>query len=242
MAEQSTSGMWRPLALAVGLVAVTAAGFWLIVHRAGDRYLEERGPAQWILYPAAFNPFISSNGIQTTAFRRTLHVSDTSAPAVLTIRGYGAVSVEMNGHAVAATPPDAIDIRPHLKAGENRVVVEVSNDMGPPALWLVLSIGGEQIVSDSSWESSRVGAEWLPSRPATEPAELRPGNAAAGGERSVESFRSRIVTILFFVAVTAAVVLGRERFVRWFEARAPQVSPRLLAVAVVAGSWLLLFA
>src|SRR6266568_9125006 len=134
---------WRPWLTAAGLLAAAAGGFWLLVHHAGDRYLEARGPAQWVVYPAAFNPFTSPAAEHTTVFRRTLHVDQPSGPAPLTLRAYRSVSVRVNDQAVATTPPAAdgrqpleLDIAPHLRPGDNRIEVEVGNDVGPPALWL----------------------------------------------------------------------------------------------------------
>jgi tetratricopeptide (TPR) repeat protein len=239
---------WRPVILAAGLLAAAGGGFWLLIHHTGDRFLEARGPAKWVIYPAAFNPFTSPAAEQTTVFRRSLRVDQQPGAVPLTLRGYRRVSVYLNGETLTSTPPDGkwqqsleVDLGPHLRPGDNRLEIEVANDLGPPALWLVLVANGERIVSDASWESSRVGATWLPARPAGEPSELRPGNPAAGGERSFDSFSSRLGTIFFFAVLAATALFARGRLVRWLADVAPRVAPRTWALGLVALAWVVLF-
>ncbi len=243
------SGRWQQLTVAATLLAAAVGGFWLVTRQAGNRYLAANGPAEWIVYPTAFNPFMYPASAQTTVFRRSIHLEEAAGPALLTVRGYHHVAVEVNGRAVPLPQPETnwtrqieIDIGSYLQAGDNRLVAEVSNDLGPPALWLVLAVGSERLVSDASWESSLVGAVWQPARPDSQPPELRPGNFSAGGERSVDSLRARSGTLFLFAVLAAAAVLGRKQILRLAAAVAPRIAPRLPALALVVVVWLFLFA
>jgi len=158
------------LALALGMGALV----WKTHFSSDIAYLPDHGEAQWILYPAPIRLGVRRSAPFVTRFYRTFQVESVPTEALLHVRALRSAQVWLNGHKLneAAVTPDAwkqgttLDIAPQLQRGDNVLIVEVENAMGPPILWLALSIGNQQIISDGDWSASLAGAQWLPARPA----------------------------------------------------------------------------
>jgi hypothetical protein len=172
--------------------------------------------------------------------------------ATLEARAYRRLALSLNGRDVPLPgagaganwqEPTVLDAAPYLRAGDNLLTCTVSNDNGPPALSLSLRAGPDLLVSDPSWESSLLGAAWLPARRAAAAPELRAGNPAAGGEQTAAGLRAESGLLLAFAALSALLLAGRWYVLRRLaNAPPPRASGRRVCVAAIALGWVGLFA
>ncbi|HEV3344399.1 MAG TPA: tetratricopeptide repeat protein, partial [Pirellulales bacterium] len=141
------------------------------------------------------------------------------------------------------TPLDATISSDAFAVGENELIATVTCHRGPPALWLALDTGAEQIVSDGDWQASLLDAAPQPARLAEAIPQFRQGSAPADGERPLESLAIRWPTLLVcgIIALPAAGVLQwlgrRSRTAHGETARTIWLVGCALAVA-----WLVLLA
>jgi cytochrome c-type biogenesis protein CcmH/NrfG len=231
-------------AVLAGLLLAHAGALWSLTRQPGARYLAAHGPAEWIVYPAAVQPWTVRAAEQETVFRRSFPVEIPPPQATLSVRASRAVAVTLNGREVPLPDdgagadwkkPLVLDAAPYLRAGDNRLTCTVRNDNGPPALWLTLEVGPRPLLSDASWESSLLGATWLPARSAAAAPELRPGSPAAGGERTAAGLRAQWGFLLGFAALSA-LVLAAWRYAP------PRVSRLWLGAAGITVGWVGLLA
>jgi tetratricopeptide (TPR) repeat protein len=226
------------------LLLAAGGALWLHTRQPGARYLAAHGPAEWIVYPAAVQPWTVRATEQETVFRRSFPVETPPRQATLELRACRAATVTLNGREVPLPDggagadwkkPIVCDAAPYLRPGDNLLTCAVRNDSGPPALWLTLAVGPRPLLSDGSWESSLLGATWLPARPASAAPELQPGNPAAAPERTAAGLRAQWGPLLGFAALSALVLAGRRY-------APPRLSRFWLAAAAIALGWAGLFA
>jgi tetratricopeptide (TPR) repeat protein len=233
--------------LLVVLVLLGVVFLWSITRRSGGHYLAAEAPAVWIAYPGTFDPGMRPTVDHTTEFRRSFRVDGAPERAMLRIRAFRRATVSLNGEIVARrdtadadwTQPLEVDVGQRLRIGENELNVRVANDLGPPALWLALDFDRTKVSSDAGWSSSLLGAAWLPARPLDEPRPILPGNALAGGERTLDGLWSQSDTLVGLAILVTALLalnsyLGSHPLPAWVSQR------RLLAAGIVA-AWLVLF-
>jgi cytochrome c-type biogenesis protein CcmH/NrfG len=246
--------MRRKVVLCCGLASLVLLGAllagWESVWQLSIHYLPEESPAHWIVYPTVSNPQIYPLGEQRTVFFRSLELPRPPMLASLQVRAFGGFTVQVNGQTLAGSETNLerdwkrkveVDAASALVAGTNRLTITVSNDEGPPALWLTLTVGDVQIISDGQWECSLLGAVVQPARLADMPPELRPGNSIAEGESVWEALKRDWPTLLVLLLLAIIGVIGldfgvrRGTFARM--QRIPGFAAILTSIAVI---WLVL--
>jgi Flp pilus assembly protein TadD len=245
----------RRLTLALvhgGAAAVLAALGWFALRSPSGRFLPPGGAAEWVLYPNS--PQASVLAIpyeEHTVFRRAFELAEAPARARLRVCAFHGCSVELNGRPIDLPESGRwneareCDVAAQLRAGTNDVRAVVANDVGPPALWLSLEGPGWSVASDGRWDASLDGAAERPAHPAREPLPVQRGSGAAGGNRTLESLRACLPTLLLFAALSAGVLLAvhvaarRGVSFRPFGGRLSPLGVGLLAASVL---WVLLFA
>jgi tetratricopeptide (TPR) repeat protein len=233
-------------ALLLGLAAavlVGFVGFRVLARRAAPRYLADDAPARWIVYPTPFGPVIRTADELTTEFRRTFRVETVPGRAVLRARGFRLVAVELNGRPVGAgaagAPEVEADVSALLRAGDNELVARVTNDLGPPALWLALTADGAAVSSDADWSSSLVGAARRPARRAADSPGLHPGSAVADRERTGDGVRAQAGVLVAFAVVSGLALAAGPRLAR--RRRPAWATGRRLVAAGVVATWAAVF-
>jgi tetratricopeptide (TPR) repeat protein len=246
--------MRRRVVLLSGLSALALLGALVLAWACGRRpdihYLPEDGPGHWILYPAAAHPGIHLIGERTTVFSRSFDLPQPPTHAPLRARAFGGFTVQVNGQLLVASESSLardwkraveVDAASALAAGENRLTITVSNDEGPPSLWLALQAGDLQIVSDSQWECSLLGAASQPARLAAEPPELRNGSPAVDGESAGEALARGWPALLLLLVLAAVGMIALDLGMRRGSfASARRVPWLILILASIAVPWLVL--
>lgn len=162
MRRPSTSTLAAGLAILVALGA--AAGVAWRLSDPAVAWLDGEGPAHWIVYPSPGTVQPRAIASLDATFSRSFHLDAPPETATLRFRGFRSVAVRVNGREVGAAGGPAwkevrgVPVAALLRAGENAIEARVSNDAGPPALWLALELPGGTIASDERWTSSWAGA------------------------------------------------------------------------------------
>ncbi len=212
---------------------------WLATRNKEVPFLVESGPAAWIVYPTPPNPSPYLDLEQTTVFRRTFLLEQVPETALVQVRAFTSCKVLVNQEPAGTMAADqdwkqlhTLDVSRLLKPGENELSVAVSNDEGPPALWLVLVAGEVSLVSDSNWQSSLDQATQLPARLASAPLEIRKGNLFETPERTSTAWQNRWRLLRVLALLVATLLLAGAAWQK------RNTSPRL-ATLVLAGTLLL---
>jgi Tfp pilus assembly protein PilF len=244
------------LALAVIVAALAAAlggEWWFAVHDPASRFLPGPAASGWILYPVPPDTQMQPAVPLRAVFRRLLYLQAVPAEAWLQVRAFGGFRVAVNEADIefptdasgAWKQPRALDIAAHLRAGENQLAVTVTNDLGPPILWLTLQGDGWSLASDDQWQVVLAGAPPKPARMALAPVALGAGTLAGEGEGSLASWRARWPMLLLFTILSAGIVLSAAQVwtrpgVLGLAARGVlTIKGALLAAGIL---WLVLFA
>jgi Flp pilus assembly protein TadD len=112
-----------------------------------------------------------------TIFRQQFEVDGVSTVATVHVRALRRFQLIINGAHVGSSPAgdnwkntSTFDVAPYLRPGMNQVQVQVINDLGPPALWLMIKSGGGDLLlaSDTTWQVAMAGSHWLKVRAASE--------------------------------------------------------------------------
>jgi len=157
---------------ALAVAAIVFGGFGWLAWQARSNpevpYLPAWRGAEWILYPRPqwLTPHyaVPIDG----SFVRAVDLSDVPTHAALTWRAFRQADVWVNGQAVAPDEPGGswksarrADAADHLRVGRNVIRVRVTNDDGPPALWLRLEGDGVPVVAtDASWQTNLSGSHF----------------------------------------------------------------------------------
>ncbi len=213
-----TSDAPRRLPLLLVLVAAAVAGLaslgWFAWRSPQGRFLPPEAGAEWVQYPVA--PQVATFAFryeQHTLFQRRFDLATAPEQARLRVRAFQGCSVTLNGRPVEL--PEAAnwkeerrcDVAGLLRAGGNELRAVVSNDVGPPVLWLALEGPGWSLGSDAQWTASLDGAMECPAHPASQLIAVQAGSGAAGGDRTVDSFLARWPTLGLFAVVSGGVLL-----------------------------------
>jgi hypothetical protein len=211
----TSEGMvWVPwLILSLILAALLVVG-WKASVDPGIAYLPSNGSTPWITYPSPGytqpHPAVNLSAL----FRREFTLETLPRSAVLGVRAFRQFEVMVNGRAVSAEPAEASwkversdDIAGLLRVGKNSIEVRVSNDHGPPALWLRLDLLGRTLGSDSEWDVSWAGSAWRQAVLATEPMRGRRFDPALRIKGPVAALVARWTTILLFV-IAAGIAMA----------------------------------
>jgi tetratricopeptide (TPR) repeat protein len=239
------------LALLLGLPVVAALLLGLYAWRSpNSRFLLPAPGAEWILYPVPPRASALAGAIdQHAVFRRKFELSTVPGSAQLSVRAFKSCSVTLNSVPVELPQSRYLNQALHaevsaaLRTGENEIVVEVVNDLGPPVLWLVLEGPGLTLPSNQEWTVSLDGATELPADLASRTLTPRPGHGAANEVGTLESIRAVFPLLLIFAAAIGAALLvaglvqdGERRIGIWGYALSPS-SFGLLAASLLWALW-----
>jgi Flp pilus assembly protein TadD len=249
------SATWQSrltLVLVLWTAGTMAAWFWWrCTEDDAFRFLPEQGPAEWIVYPVPPSSAPHKAVAQTAIFRHSFRLDQAPEEAQMHVRAFGRCRVTLNGTPCLLSEdltrgwkrPTTCDVSRQLRPGQNEIAVTVTNELGPPALWLVLRAGNWALPSDGSWKVTLAGAVEQAACPAAGPVE--PGGALAAGEPCVASFRARWPVLLLFAGLSAGTLAALSYWQRRRGdalASGQDVLPvRALVIGVVV-LWTLLFA
>ena len=144
-------------ALLFGLAAAVVAG--ALAHAAGrareDRRYATTGPARWIWWSNALE---RPDPIHFRAVK-SFALPKPPAGARARVFGDGQWTLRINGKTLGSgeqAPGDrlvALDASPLVRAGENRIVLEIRNTRGAGGILFALDLDGRSnaVVSDGSW-------------------------------------------------------------------------------------------
>src|SRR5205085_2101230 len=137
---------WLTLAALLGVPLIACLALhWFALRNPSSRFLPPENGAQWIAYPMP--PWIL--GIvgkceRRGVFHRSVELASAPSSALLRVRAFKDCTVRINNQAVEL-PGTAqwndmrrCDVGSLLHDGANDIHVVVTNDVGPPALWLSL--------------------------------------------------------------------------------------------------------
>jgi tetratricopeptide (TPR) repeat protein len=246
-----------PRRLALGVLVGVAAGAlvwlaWYALRSPHSRFLPPDPSAEWIDYPVP--PSVSTvvtRVEERCVFRRTFELTGVPAWARLRVRGSQSCTITLNGRPVDLSAAEhwnqvrAAEVAEQLHAGTNYIRAIVANDVGPPALWLVLEGPGWSVASDDQWSVSLDGATECSSHRVTDPLPVRHGNAAEGGNQTLAAFRACLPALGLFALLSAGILLvahfaaRRKTILKFFGYELSPLGAGLLAAILL---WLALFA
>lgn len=234
------------IALALALLAAFALAMarkvWLDPRAP---FLAQHDGAEWITFPSAPTAALRRVAPVTTAFLREFELAAIPASATLSVRARESLRVTLNGSELAVAEPASwkevreFNLRSGLRAGTNVLVLEVTCDRGPPAVWAQLRSAEAALSTDEDWSASCAGSSARPARIATLPMSewSKDGPDATGALGAVGSpewnpeplaaLPARWV--LFAGCLAGALVVAwalRRRRIEW--------TPRTLSLAVLA--------
>ncbi len=222
--------------MALFIVAAAGLAGWATT-RPQVPLLIPRSPARWIVFP--LKPVDSPRMyIDLPArFRHAFNVDALPAKATLRIRAMRRFRIDLNGQRVGETDPNdnwksvrPFDVSALLRPGDNRIEVQVANDLGPSALWLALQSPDGRVLAATrdTWQVSCAGSVWVDARDAADfpsGAELWPPVARAPPGAALG-----VIVVIGAVLALVAVAVVRS----WDH-------PRLF-IAVTVTVWVALFA
>jgi Flp pilus assembly protein TadD len=259
MTERSRGGRWartaplaptrlRPVALPVLAACALVALAWHVSRSDSMAFLSARSPPEWIVYPRPGDTWPHLIVELDAEFSRSFQLASVPPAVPLRLRAFRAASVRVNGVPLVLAEDGEgwkgerrADAAQLLRAGDNEIVVTVSNDLGPPALWLALQLPAGALATDASWRASWAGATPRPASPATEPMRGSRFDPLRLVRPPFQALVANRVTIALFATISAlaAALLLRLR------ARTPGAAfwaggspwPLRAALAVVALLW-----
>jgi hypothetical protein len=220
---------------------LAAAGLWrLCLHSDSTAFLPAHAGAQWIVDDAPAMNVARPAVAVTTVFKKTFVLNAVTGDARLEIRAFRSAAVQVNGQEIHLNGEpqhwktiQTADVGGQLKAGTNEIVVSVTNNFGPPVLWLRLTAQNISIGSDASWTSSPVESHWLPVRLAAQPPASPEWSPVNGGIRTGEALkRTWKPLMLTLIVALVAVLLATRYFKRPYVL--PEKNIQLLLLAVIA--------
>jgi tetratricopeptide (TPR) repeat protein len=196
-----------------GILGLAAYFWWLASSNPKINFLSSHAPAEWILFPNVTDGALRYSVEVNATFRRSFVLENVPAAANLSIRAMRRWEMTINGVPVQPnTTFDGqwkkarlMDVAGQLRIGTNEIVVTVFNSNGPPALWLALSMGHQQIISDSNWIVQLLDSVECKAMLASSPPVLGPGNRLLVKETPLDGFRRHL--IFFTCATTASAIL-----------------------------------
>ena len=220
---------------------LAAAGLWrLCLHSDSTAFLPGYDGAEWIVDDAPAMNVARPAIAVTTVFKKMFVLNAVTGEPRLEIRAFRSVSVNINGQEIHLNGEpqhwktiQSADVGGQLKAGTNEIIVSVTNNFGPPALWLQLTTQNISIGSDASWIASPVDSHWLPVRLAAQSPAAPEWSPVNGGIRMGDALQRnwKPLTLALVVALMAVLLASRRL-------KCPSVHPekniQLLLMAVLA--------
>lgn len=131
---------------------------WRLAADPAIAFLWPHSPSAWIVAPARAELRAKRPQLATVVFARDFDLAELPGSARLRVRGFRALSVDVNGAHVLDTAsgddwkrPSEADVAPYLHRGTNTISVRVDNATGPPALWLALDLPAATLITDARW-------------------------------------------------------------------------------------------
>jgi tetratricopeptide (TPR) repeat protein len=229
-------------AVVAATVLAAVGGWWYCDCRRDTPFLPGGRGADWIIAPAPPDSMVHAAAPLTATFTRSFQLTLAPTQAKLTIRAFRKASVQINGRPVdppgLAWPnwkrPAVAEITGWLHAGTNVIVISVTNETSPPALWFRLEAGDQSLSSDESWLASLAGSDRQPAVLAKSPAVIPAWSPLYEPETTFDSLRQAWRTLAVLLAVALGLwLLGRRWFIhRPLGGNATHLTNLLLAVIV----------
>lgn len=215
------------LGLFLLLLAIT---LWQCLSNPSIAFLSAEKPAEWIVYPTDPTLAIRASREQRVRFRTRFDVGSVPASASIRLRAFQDYTLWLNGERVCGTPATkgswkrtvAHEGAAFLRAGQNILEAEVRQVVGPPAFWLVMTIDGVTVKTDSSWETRTGDGGWVPVRLAVEPMDHPLTRASPS---VAEGWRRAWPTVLLWAGMASVVIVGVRWTARWSEGAVRQSAP-----------------
>jgi tetratricopeptide (TPR) repeat protein len=186
-------------------------------------FLPAHPGAQWIVYPKPAVGARQPAQPLTAVFQKTFELTQhSSAKTELTICAFEKFGININGRVLPVQDSagewkslKTVNAEPFLQPGTNLLTVSVTNESGPPALWLSIHGGALSLTTDESWQVSLAGSDWQQARPATLAPTERAGTKLYGTD-DARGEGGRLAGLLLIVAagLCSLMFFVEKRFVR----------------------------
>ncbi|MBW2666574.1 MAG: tetratricopeptide repeat protein [Deltaproteobacteria bacterium] len=201
---------------------VLAAIAWACLSDPDVPFLADHGEAEWIVFPQPPTPAVRPAVALEAHFTRRFELRSQPDTAQLSVRGFRAFAVSINGRPALASAEGANwkrasggSVAELLRQGENEISVVVRNHRGPPALWLELRANEQWIASDAGWEVTLAGSTLRPARLARDlRAAVNEWYAFPAPARSIDALRDHAGALAVVALLAAAVVLAARSLER----------------------------
>lgn len=219
----------------LALISVLAGGvavmWWRCVVDVNVPYLTAQPPAEWILHPRPFRAKPRDIKDERVRFRTTFELSTRMVSGSVTVRAFGGYRFWINGFEFGSPPRQRLewkracthDVTRALRLGKNEIEVDVVQDRGPPALWLLIHADQTTIATGTGWQARIDSEEWQTVRragdPLVNPLALTLPTTAEGWRQSWP--------LLALLTMVAAVATG----VGWWWSRRSGAEPLISARA-----------
>jgi len=200
----------------MALVMMTGAVWWLCERSDAIAFLPAHAGAEWITDSAPPQNLARRVFPLRAVFSRSFTIAAPSPSATLTVRAFRNASVTINGQAVDNLTlsgknwksPTISSIAGLLHAGTNNITVSVTNQWGPPALWLRLQVGNFSLGSDESWRDSLAGAAWQQAHRASHPVPIPAWSPLCDRGDTLDSLRQVWPEVMAFSVVAFGLIWG----------------------------------
>lgn len=207
------------MVLILGGLAVGVVVAWRCWLDPAIPFLSVEQPAEWIVYPLPWQLTARQVKERRVRFRTTLDLPSAPHSGRVRLRAFRGYTLFVNGTSIGGDLDlestwksiQRHDVTAALRAGENRIEVEVRHITAPPALWLVLNVDGTIIKTDRQWQARLEGGSWSDVRLATDPME----HPIVWTSPSVaDGWRKRWSMVLLWLGIATVVTLAIGRWLR----------------------------
>ncbi len=207
-------------AILAAILAIASSGWWLCQSSEVLAFLPDRTGAQWIIDPVPPEITEHLNAPIKNAFQQRFILSTLPTNVTLTVCAYKNADVFINGHKVSGLQNDAKNwkrpattvVTDFLRAGTNEVIAWVTNDSGPPTLWLKMQSENFSLSSDDAWQVSLTGKFWIPSLLATQPLPIPRWSPIFDDVSTWDALKKIWLTLAVFIAIALMAVLIANRW------------------------------
>ena len=240
---------WRfnriAVAIALSVLLTGAVVGWRLCQQSDFlAFLPVRSGAQWLVDVVPPTTDTRPTVPLRNLFQCRFALATAPTNAVLTVCAFKNAEVQINGQKISGIAsagknwksPKAAVITDLLRVGTNQIAVWVTNNAGPPALWLRLQADNFSLGSDVNWQVSLTGQYWNPAHLATQPVPLPRWSGFYDDTPAFDALKNewRILALLLAVAL-GIILLAKNKFpdAANFKTRFPPIYI-LLAIVLVA--------
>lgn len=235
--RQALAALWSIVAACVVLGILRFGG---MLNDPAVPLLRSEHGASWIFLdmPFSLRAYLTAQTSDwTVAFRKRFHVAQPVREARLTVRGFRAAGVQIDGEPIGLGNPDfqrwrepvSADIARWLTPGDHEIVIAARHGGGPPGVQAWCEPIG--LVTDGSWEASFDGVAWSAARTADARRMTEYREKAFTGPEAISAVAAPLAGVA--LAVICAIWL-------WERKRTGIAPPREFSVASVIRCGLLL--